>query len=75
MKRLLISLVAVLGLLALTTTASAGHRYYGGPQGGFGISVEKGGRCFERLIDPDHVPDDLTRLVARLFARKRADAR
>ena len=42
MKRLLISLVAVLGLLALTTTASAGHRHYRGSQSGFGFSVGSG---------------------------------
>ena len=42
MKRLLISLAAVLGLLALTTTASAGHRHYSGSQSGFGVSVGPG---------------------------------
>ncbi len=42
MKRLLISLVAVLGLLTLTTTASASHRFYRGPQGGFDFSVGSG---------------------------------
>ena len=42
MKRLLISLVAVIGLLALTTTASANHRFYRGSQNGFGISVGSG---------------------------------
>lgn len=42
MKRLLISLVAVLGILSLTTNASASHRFYGGPQRGFGITVGPG---------------------------------
>lgn len=43
MKRTLIAFIAVLGLLALTTTASASHRhYYGGPQRGFGLSIGPG---------------------------------
>lgn len=42
MKRLLISLVAVLGLLVLTDTASASHRHDRGPQRGISFSVGPG---------------------------------
>lgn len=42
MKRLLISLVAVFGLLVLTDTVSASHRSYRGSQRGFSFSIGPG---------------------------------